>query len=110
VLDPQEGAGVSVACDGRSATIWFRGELDAQSAPRLRQAVSGLIAGGRTDVTLDLKATPFVDSAGTGAIIGAARQLAAVGGVLRLEHPRPPVRRVFELTHLQEALERLCAA
>ena len=45
------------------------GEIDVATAPRLREAVLGLINQGRYDVVVNLTATDFIDSTGLGVLI-----------------------------------------
>ena len=95
---------LGVIHDGDIATAVIHGDLDADTVPKLRAAVSGLLSNGTMHITLDLKEMTFVDSSGLGAIVDTARTLRAAGGDLSLVNPRPSVRRIFQLTSLEDAL------
>ena len=68
----------------------------------------------------DLDQVSFIDSAGLGALAGAARRAAAHGGSLHVVCARPRIRQLFRLTGLDSripltrtldgALESLAAA
>ena len=87
--------------DGAVDVLALAGELDAFSAPRLREA----IARADRDVVLDLRQVGFVDSSGLGAILGAARRLATAGRRLSLVAGAGHVRDLLERTGLIGPLE-----
>jgi anti-sigma B factor antagonist len=78
------------------------GELDLAAAPRLADALASLDEGSGA-VTVDLAETTFVDSRGLATLVAAHHRL---GGHLRVVNVRPEVRRVFEITKLDDVLLR----
>jgi anti-sigma B factor antagonist len=89
---------------GGNGTVLFvlHGEVDLHAAPELRERLTTAIGDGADYVVLDLAHVTFVDSMGLGVFLGALRQLRADGGELRLVVPRSDVRRIFEITLLDE--------
>jgi len=85
----QHGDGVSVLC--------VAGELDLTSAPRLRRAVSTVLAGQPPVLVVDLSGLGFSDCAGLRVLIEARRQQAARGHRLRITGLQSPVRRLIHL-------------
>jgi len=75
------------------------GELDLAAAPRLADALASL--GDQDPITIDLAETTFVDSRGLATLVAAHHRL---GGHLRIVNVRPEVRRVFEITKLDDLL------
>jgi anti-sigma B factor antagonist len=73
------------------------GDVDIFTVARLRECLSGLADGGRT-LIVDLNRVTFIDSAGLGALIGAARRAAAHGGSLHAVCARPQTRELLWLT------------
>lgn len=73
------------------------GELDVSTVTRLRERLFKLADGGRT-VIVDLNRVTFIDSAGLGALVGAARRASAHGGSLHAVCARPATRRLLWLT------------
>lgn len=74
------------------------GELDAATAPRLREQLEQCLSGGCRWLLVDLHDLEYIDSTGLGLLIGAAKLLAEAGGDLTIACPRPNVMRVFEIS------------
>src|SRR4029077_17482769 len=73
------------------------GGVDIFTVARLRECLSGLADGGGT-LIVDLNRVTFIDSAGLGALIGAARRAAAHSGSFQAVSPGPQTRRLLCLT------------
>ena len=73
------------------------GDIDISTVTRLRERLFGLADGGQT-LIVDLNRVTFIDSAGLGALVGAARRAAAHGGSLHAVCARPQTRRLLWLT------------
>ena len=102
-----------VACDrrlvmGEALTITVRrergvviaavtGEIDISTVTRLRERLFELTGSGGT-LIVDLNRVTFIDSAGLGALVGAARRAAAHGGSLHAVCARPQTRKLLWLT------------
>jgi anti-sigma B factor antagonist len=78
------------------------GEIDLSAVARLRGRLSGLADGGQT-LIVDLNRVTFIDSAGLGALAGAARR-AARGGSLHAVCARPQTRKLLWLTGVDRRL------
>jgi anti-sigma B factor antagonist len=91
---------VAEGIDG-GAVVTMLGELDLASAPELRKVLDEAIVYDG-DVEVDMRACGFVDSMGIAAMVGAARQLAEHGRVLRIKGAQDRVRKIFELAGLVE--------
>lgn len=79
------------------------GELDATTAPVLREALTAL-ADAPGAVVLDLEAVTFIDSSGLQSITAALRTRREAGNDLRVAGASRSVRRIFEVTGLTELL------
>lgn len=53
---------------------------------------------------IDLSSVTFIDSSALAAIVKSMRICRSYGGDLYLSSPTPPVRRIFELTSLDKAI------
>lgn len=81
-------------------TLILRGELDIATVPELERAIEEIAAWPAPDVVLDLRELTFMDAAGLHAIETAARRLKLV-----VCGPRPPVRKLIELTRLDDVVQ-----
>ena len=73
------------------------GEIDISTITRLRERLSRLADSGQT-LIVDLNRVTFIDSAGLGALVGAARRAAAHGGSLHAVCARPQTLKLLWLT------------
>jgi len=81
------------------------GEVDAHSAPTLRQAISDeLLEPGVTHLVVDLSRTTFLDSSALGVLIGAFKRMRERSGRLDVVQPPAALRRIFEITALDRIL------
>ncbi len=97
--------GLELDCEvsGATAHVEFRGDVDMATAPELRHALEELIDGGATEVVLDCRHLDFLDSSGIGALVAARTRIGA-DGVIALEAPRANVRKVLEVTGVDQEL------
>jgi len=84
--------------------VRLSGELDLETAPRLRDCVDGLVEQGYLAITVDLGAVTFCDSAGLSALVHGYHACASVGGWLRVTGHTGAVDRVLGLTGLRDYL------
>ncbi|MCU1391687.1 MAG: putative anti-sigma factor antagonist [Ilumatobacteraceae bacterium] len=75
------------------------GELDLSTADLVQNAIDGLREGGAADVVLDTAGVSFVDSRGLRTLL-----IALQSGAVTLRSPSPQLRRLIDLTGLQEHL------
>jgi len=80
------------------------GQLDMETAPRLRAALEGLIEAGRTRIVVDLGRLTFCDSIGLSALVVAGRTCEATGGFLRLARPNPFMLNLLTVVGVRDAL------
>jgi anti-sigma B factor antagonist len=89
----------------RCRVITPHGEVDAHTAPALRQAIAGELADpGVTQLVVDLSRTTFLDSSALGVLIGAFKRMRERDGRLDVVEPPAAVRRIFEITALDRVL------
>ena len=83
--------------------VTVAGEVDFASAAGLRERLFTLASAGRPLVA-DLDRVSFIDAAGLGALVGAARHATAHRSSLRVVCGRRHVRRLFGLTQLDQVV------
>ena len=62
------------------AEVKADGRLNMVSAPKLREFVTDVIAGGSNRIVVNLENTAFMDSSGLGALIGCLKAARQAGG------------------------------
>ncbi len=82
------------------------GEIDAHTAPGLRERLLGQLADPAVrHLVVDLSRTSFLDSSALGVLIGALKRMRERGGRLDVVQPPLAVRRIFEVTALDRVLD-----
>ncbi|MGW0565113.1 STAS domain-containing protein [Streptomyces sp. NPDC003016] len=85
-----------------SCRVAVAGDLDVETAPEVRAALHGALAG-YGHVTVDLSALRFCDCAGLGALLSAARTARAHDADLALSAVPDFLARLLRLSHSCEA-------
>lgn len=88
---------ISTRTSGDIHIVAIAGSLDSTTSPEAQKALDAVLAAGRT-VALDFSALDYISSAGLRVLLGAAKQLRASGGTLRLFGLNQSVREVFEIS------------
>jgi anti-sigma B factor antagonist len=95
---------VSATYEEGLAVIAVSGELDAETAPLLREAVDQALGLGARWMLFDLQGLDFIGSVGIGELIRAAKLLGERVGELAVACRRPNVTRVFDISGTGEML------
>ena len=96
----------SIETVGDVHVVTLRGEIDAFTAPSLRDDLRQLVEEtGALVIVVDLGAVTFLDSSALGALVGVFRRLRERNGQLRIVQPRTAAARIFELTGLDAVLD-----
>jgi anti-sigma B factor antagonist len=85
------------------ALLQIQGEVDLATSPELEEALNAVIDGGYRDVQVELAEVSFLDAQGLRLLVSAAERLKPTGSLL-LVNPSKRVRRVLEITGLDESL------
>jgi len=94
---------VTVQANGTQAAVSLSGDLDAATAPEFDAALDPVLDAGANDITIDVEELSFLDSSGLRSLVRARERALAAGGALQLTNAGPAVRRVLEITRLEEA-------
>jgi anti-sigma B factor antagonist len=89
---------------GDYAQLTLAGELDLATVPRVEQAADALLAGEPQRLVVDLSGLRFIDSSGLRAIVVLNQRADQEGWALELVRPSEQVRRVFQISGLEERL------
>jgi anti-sigma B factor antagonist len=92
---------VSSRSQGDHTIVTLTGEIDLYTAPRLQsELVAAMRSADPALVVVDMSGVEFCDSTGMNVLLAAHRQACERGGDLALAAPRPPVRKILEVTGL----------
>jgi anti-sigma B factor antagonist len=89
--------------EGAAVVATVGGEIDLAAVPVLQAEIEPHVKDGRP-VVVDLRAVPFLDSAGLSGLLRLAELARTSGGSLRVVANRRSVVRVFRLTGVAEAV------
>src|SRR4029077_17086321 len=90
--------------DDDGVSVVVRGEVDMATAPQLRDTLLALVDAGASRIVLDCRGLDFLDSSGIGVLIAVRKRLGDDGS-LTLEAPPAHVRKVLELTGVNDHVE-----
>jgi anti-sigma B factor antagonist len=90
---------------GDCAVLQVTGEVDAYTAPMLREQIRELAAKGAVHLIADLGQVDFLDSTGLGALVGGLKRLRESGGSLTLVISASRILRIFQITGLTNVLD-----
>ena len=91
---------IDVVSSGERPTVALCGDLDIDSAPRLKEALLKLRSEGAIGFTLDLTRLAFIDSTGLGTLVAVWNALGNPPGGVRIASPSPSVARALAITGL----------
>jgi anti-sigma B factor antagonist len=97
------GLAVRVRHEQGCAIVMVTGEVDIATVAQLRERLSQLTAEG-FPLIADLDRVSFIDAAGLGALVGAARRSAEHGASLRVVCAQPQIRRLLKVTKVDGRL------
>jgi anti-anti-sigma factor len=92
-----------VVHDGGGTVIHVRGEIDMDTAGRLRDAIEPHL-GPRQSVVLDLSGVRYMDSSCLNLLVQARGRLTEDGGSLVLRSPSEVARRVLTAGRMEDLL------
>ncbi|PKR82532.1 anti-sigma factor antagonist [Heyndrickxia camelliae] len=85
--------------------IKISGEIDAYSAPKLKESLQPFENKKLIHLTVNLSEVTYMDSTGLGVFVGLFKMLRANEGNLKLTGLSPRLKRLFEITGLAEIME-----
>src|SRR5260370_14150890 len=100
---PQEPADLRVVIrPGAPPVVEIFGEIDIQSAPRLREELLRVVRRHGSRLALDLGGVTFLDCAGINALLATRRRTRLEDGWVRVIRASPCARRIISLLGLAE--------
>jgi anti-sigma B factor antagonist len=93
----------SIPAGADCAVLRVAGEVDAYTAPQLRERVIRLLADGEVHIVVDMREVEFLDSTGLGALVGSLKRVRMQDGSLKLIMGSGRILHIFRLTDLSKA-------
>ena len=84
--------------------IHVAGEIDAYTAPKLREELLLLAKEGNKTIIVNLKDVTYLDSTGLGVFVGLFKELSKNNGELKLIQLSNRLYRLFEITGLSNIM------
>jgi len=85
---------------GGKTIVAVGGEIDVYTAPKLRDKLTELVAGGVYDFVIDMEQVEFLDSTGLGVLVGGLKKVRAHDGSLELVCNQDRLLKIFKITGL----------
>lgn len=86
------------------ALVRIAGEIDAYTAPQLREELWPLAEGKNKILTISLKDVSYLDSTGLGVFVGLFKQIKKNDGELKLIDLSDRLKRLFEITGISNII------
>lgn len=91
--------------DGGAALLIVTGRLTlGRDVERLETVVNELLTQGQKKFIFDASALDYADSAGIGTVVACLTSIKKAGGDLRMAGANPRVRRLFQMTGVDQLL------
>ena len=103
-LESRRNFSVTVTRDGETVTIVTSGELDLENVERYREVIEEAERSDATRIVIDLSELEYIDSSGLAAVLVAGRRSDLDGQRLFVMAGHGEVRRLLELTALDQTL------
>jgi anti-sigma B factor antagonist len=91
---------IDVHQQNEEVSVMLAGEIDAFTAPNLREELLPLAEGENRIMSINLRDVSYLDSTGLGVFVGLFKKLKENGGELRLIELSDRLQRLFEITGL----------
>ncbi|NLP51475.1 STAS domain-containing protein [Bacillus sp. RO1] len=85
--------------------VFLEGEIDAYTAPKVKEKVAPLLEGFAGELVFDLSNVNYMDSTGLGMFVGFFKTVKANDGVFRLVGLSDRLKRLFDITGLAGIME-----
>lgn len=95
----------SIVEENAKSKLIVSGEIDAYTAPKLKEALLPLTKLSGKTVEVDLEQVGYMDSTGLGVFISALKSTNEFGSHLRLINLQDRVMRLFKITSLEEIID-----
>jgi anti-sigma B factor antagonist len=89
---------------GTVRVLVLGGELDIATTPKVRRVLHDLLAESADPLVVDLGGVGFMDSSGLAVLVSGHKRACVQGTPYAVSRLRPPVAKVFALTHADQLI------
>ncbi|MBD1382142.1 anti-sigma factor antagonist [Metabacillus arenae] len=89
---------------GENTEVFVAGEIDAYTAPKLREELVPLVDGSKPSLVINLKGVSYMDSTGLGVLVGLFKTVRKNDGDMKLTELSPRLERLFSITGLNDII------
>ena len=100
MVHPDELFAVELSGPPEAPVVAVVGELDAATAPRLREVLLEVVDAGGVELVVDFTRLDFIDSTGLGVLVATLKRIRPAGGRLVVRGAQPKILKILELTGL----------
>ncbi|MGE7622344.1 STAS domain-containing protein [Viridibacillus sp. NPDC096237] len=90
--------------DVQKSIAYVSGEIDAFTAPKLREQLTNIKLTESVQIELDFRDVVYMDSTGLGVIVAFYKNVISAGGDMKLRRLSPRLRRLFNITGLSDIM------
>ncbi|MFF3102861.1 STAS domain-containing protein [Viridibacillus arvi] len=90
--------------DARKSIAYVNGEIDAFTAPKLREQLNNMKLTESIQIELDFHDVVYMDSTGLGVIVAFYKNVISAGGDVKLIGLSPRLYRLFNITGLSDIM------
>ncbi|HZH58931.1 MAG TPA: anti-sigma factor antagonist [Metabacillus sp.] len=90
---------------GDQTIVSVAGEIDAYTAPKLREAILPLAEDSNPNIMINLKDVSYMDSTGLGVFVGLLKSVRKNNGQLNLVELSDRLERLFSITGLSDIID-----
>lgn len=96
---------IGLSVEGSQSILSLSGEIDAYTAPKLKESLNPLTEQQGQEVIVDLENVNYMDSTGLGVFISALKSTKENDSKMKLVNIQDRVLRLFQITGLDEIID-----
>jgi anti-sigma B factor antagonist len=96
---------IPAAASSQPELVPLEGEIDLHQSPQVLERINPLIARKLPKIHLDMSKVSYIDSSGLAAFVDIMQRVQAYGGEFALVALRESVRKIFEISRLDQVFK-----
>jgi anti-anti-sigma factor len=88
---------IQVESRGNRRIVYIKGKVTFEYCPALQSRLDAVVEDGVTEVVIDFKEVPFIDSSGVGEVLRLYKRMRENSGEVVLANPNQKLRDLFSM-------------